>query len=123
MADNAIFGAVRRFWKVVRVLVAAHVALAREEAKRDSARLMMGVVMVGGGFLFISTAWLALHAALLLAAWGEGLPPALAALAVAGLDLLLGLGALMVARSALMKPVMTESRARLAETVTALMED
>ncbi len=98
-----------------------HVRIALQEADREKRRLIGGGAFLGAGLTFLLLAAVALHLALLL--WlhqGLGLSWLLAALVVAGLDLLLGGVLLRLGGSMLKGPYLPQTTAGLARTTRAL---
>jgi len=103
------------------VLVSAHAALARVEAKNDLTRLVSGLAFAAGALALTSMAAVLAHALLVLAAesqLGWGAVQALAAVAAG--DIAIAGIFLLMARARLRAPVMVETRATLAKASAAL---
>jgi hypothetical protein len=98
-----------------------HVRIALQEADREKRRLIGGGVFLGAGLSLLLLAAIALHLALLL--WlgqGLGLSWIVAALVVAGLDLLVGGLLLRLGGGMLKGPYLPETTAGLMRTTRAL---
>lgn len=111
----------RRLLNVLRVLLEAHLAVARAEAERDFGRVILGVLLVGVSVTCLTTAWLLLHVVVILLVYDAGYSWLTALGAVIGGDVVIAglLGA--VARNQLGKPMLVESRALMKKTVDAMV--
>ena len=120
MVDNAV-GALSRAFKILLALIQAHILLARAEAKRDSARVMAGVVLIGVSILCFVQVFLLAHVLAILALRAVPLAWPAAVGVVTGADLLLGIVLALAGRGRLDQPVMVETRELLRKTAeTAL---
>lgn len=112
-----------RLGSALRALVELHLRVLRREAQADAQRLGTAAALVLLGALLSAVALLVLNGAVaaVLAAWLGSWPLALGALG--GGELLLGLGAAGLGlREATRKPLLSESRAMIAETVKNLQQ-
>ncbi len=111
----------KRALDALDVLVSAHAALARVEAKNDLTRLVSGLAFAAGALALTSMAAVLVHALLVLAAesqLGWGRVEAIAALAAG--DVTVAAALMLMARARLRAPVMVETRATLAKASAAL---
>jgi hypothetical protein len=114
-------GVVGRAVRVASSLVSVHLELAKQEVAADRARLVSGLVFVAVGATLLVLVLLLLHAAAV--AWCGArfaLPLHLAILAVAGVDLALGLVCLLIARSRMRAPLLPKTRGQVQKTLAAL---
>lgn len=110
----------RRLLRLVTVLVDTHLEVAVQEANYESHRLISGFILLGIGIGLVTTAVVLSIVATVVFAQSLGLSWLQAIAAVAGVDLLLGLIFLTLARLRLSGPLMTQTQARLARSVALL---
>jgi hypothetical protein len=107
-------GTLSRAFAAVELLASAHASRAKDEAGRDLSRIGSGALLLVVGALFLMfTLLLADVLAVLLLVERARLAAYMAVLAVAGVNLTLGLASLLIGRARLKKPVMVETRATL----------
>lgn len=114
---DSLIAPARRAFHILLALLQAHLMLARSEAKRDGERIMGGLVLLGFGLLCLAQLWLMLHALAVLALRDAGLGWPAALGVVCGADLVLALGALLLARGRLSQPVLVETRELVRKTL------
>lgn len=116
-------GAVTRVARVVRTLIEVHLESAQREASRDRGRIAGGIAYLMAGALLLGMLVLMLHAGAVClvheraGSWAGGV------LAVAGADLVVGLGFLLAGRRRVSGPVMPETRGLIRRTVEALVKN
>jgi hypothetical protein len=107
-------GTLSRAFAAVELLASAHASRAKDEAGRDLSRIGSGAVLLAAGALFLMfTLLLADVLAVVLLVERAHLALTMAVLAVAGVNLALGLVCLLIGRARLKKPVLVETRATL----------
>lgn len=102
---------------ILLALLQAHIILARSEARRDSARLMLGAGLLLVAVLCFSQVWLLLHVLAIFALREVPLSWPAAIGVVTGADALLGLVMALLARGRLNQPVMVETRELVRKTI------
>ena len=112
---------VRRLINVLRVLLEAHLALARSEAQRDLGRVILASVLIALACTCLATAWLLLHVVVLFALRDSGIywMPALGG--VIGGDVGVAIFCGLIAKNRLSNPMMVESRALMQKTVEGIV--
>lgn len=114
---------VDRLFRVLRLLLRAHIETAKREAEGDLTKIVTAAVMAIFGMGLMVASLFAFEAALAAFLWYLGLTPPLALAVVGAAHALLGLlliaGAGMTLRSLAM---MKQTRAMLTETVSALTD-
>lgn len=110
-----------RFMRVASSLLQVHVQIAQREAAQDQARVVRGIVLLAvGGICLVTVLLLAQVVTLIALHELAGLRWLMAALAVAGGDLVVGLLLLLLGSRQLRTPVMPQTRALVRRTLTAL---
>lgn len=102
------------------VLVDTHLDVAVQEANYESRRLISGFILLGIGIGLVTTAVVLGIVASVVFAQSLGLSWLQAIGAVAGVDLLLGLILLTLARLRLSGPLMVQTQARLSRSIALL---
>lgn len=112
-----------RLYRVLRLLLRAHIETARREAEGDVSKVATAAVMAIFGMGLLVASLFAFEAAFAALLWYFGLTPPLALAIVGGVHALLGFlligGAAMTLRSLAM---MKQTRAMLNETIAALTD-
>lgn len=111
---------VRRALRLGSVLVDIHLDVAMQEANYEKQRLLGGFVMLAIGVGMVATAGVLAEVAGVVWVHGLGLSWLQAIGAVAGGNLILGLGFLGSAKARLSGPVMTQTQARLTRSIALL---
>ncbi|MBE9159828.1 phage holin family protein [Nodosilinea sp. LEGE 06152] len=111
---------IRRVLRLGSVLVDVHLDVAIQEATYERQRLLGGLVMLAIGVGMLTTAGVLAEVASVAWVQSLGLSWLQAISAVAGGNLVLGLGFLGSARARLSGPVMTQTQARLARSIALL---
>lgn len=111
----------RRLAAIGRALFHAHMVVAEQEAGRDASRIIMGVLLLSGAAVLVATTWLLLQFAALISLADSGMSWPLATLTLATANFVLAVFSGLIARSALSKPVLPETRALLASTIDTLI--
>ncbi|PSN11067.1 hypothetical protein C7293_25720 [filamentous cyanobacterium CCT1] len=111
---------VRRVLRLGSVLVDIHLDVAMQEANCEKQRLLGGLVMLAIGVGMLTTAGVLAEVAGVAWVQSLGLSWLQAIGAVAGGNLVLGLGFLGSARARLSGPLMTQTQARLARSMALL---
>lgn len=110
----------RRLFRVFGALFEVHLVTARAEARRDQARVLLGVVTLLVGATLLGAAALLLQVVGVWALLQRGHSLALSALVVGGADLALALTFLLVGARALRRPIMSSTRAMVKRTLSNL---
>lgn len=110
-----------RLLALFRVLFDTHMVIARAEAERDFGRVAMGLALVGAALLLAGTTWLLVQIAALFFLYDRGLDWPVATLALAGANTGLAVICGLVARSALRRPLLPETRALLQRSMGTLL--
>jgi hypothetical protein len=110
----------RRLVRVFGALFEVHLVTARAEARRDQARVLLGVIMVLVGATLLGAAALLLQVVGVWALVQRGHSLALSALLVGGIDLALALLCLLLGTRALRRPILSSTRALLRRTLSNL---
>ncbi|MBD1875190.1 phage holin family protein [Nodosilinea sp. FACHB-131] len=110
----------RRLLRLMTVLVDTHLDVAVQEANYESRRLLSGFILLGIGIGLVTTAVVLGIVASVVFAQSLGLSWLQAVGAVAGVDLLLGLIFLILARLRLSGPLMIQTQARLSRSLALL---
>ena len=122
--EAAASGFLARLLRVLEALLTAAADTARNEARRDLRRLLVGIILLAAGVFLALTALALLSVALVFvvhATWHTGWPTAI--LSVAGANVVLGAGIAIAGRQRLAAPVLCETRAMLRRTATILVGD
>lgn len=119
-AFDQIEGYFRRLLRLLTVLIDTHLDVAVQEANYESRRLISGFVLLGIGIGLVTTAVVLGIVASVVFAQSLGLSWLQAVGAVAGVDLLLGLIFLILARLRLSGPLMIQTQARLSRSLALL---
>jgi uncharacterized membrane protein YqjE len=117
---DQIEGYFRRLLRLMTVLVDTHLNVAVQEANYESRRLISGFILLGIGIGLVTTAVVLGIVASVVFAQSLGLSWLQAVGAVAGIDLLLGLVFLILARLRLSGPLMVQTQARLSRSLALL---
>ncbi|WP_052050529.1 phage holin family protein [Leptolyngbya sp. KIOST-1] len=111
---------IRRLLRLGSLLVDIHLDVALQEASYERQRLLGGLIMLALGLGMLATVGVLAEVAGVVFAQALGLSWLQAIGAVAGVNLVLGLGFLISARARLSGPVMTQTQARLARSMALL---
>lgn len=115
----SLLGLLGRSTRVLRALFEAHIALARSEAKRDGARVMMGALLAAFALLCLCQVWVMAHVLAVIGLHALHLGWTLAVAVVTGADALVGLLTGLIARHQLSQPVLPETRELVKKTIDA----
>ncbi|MEI8258574.1 MAG: phage holin family protein [Deltaproteobacteria bacterium] len=114
--------AVTRVVRVVRTLIEVHLESAQREAERDRERLAGGIAYLMFGLLLLGMLVVMLHVGAACLVHERGWTWGRSVFAVAGADLVVGVGFLMAGRRRVGGPVMPETRGLIRRTVEALVK-
>lgn len=115
----SLLGLLGRSTRVLRALFQAHIALARSEAKRDGARVMMGAFLAAFALLCLAQVWVMAHVLVVIGLHALHLGWTVAVAIVTGADALMGGITALIARSQLSQPLMPETRELMKKTIDA----
>lgn len=109
-----------RLFRVFGALFEVHLVTARAEARRDQARVLLGVIMLLVGATLLGAAALLLQVVGVWALMQRGHSLALSSLVVGCVDLALAVTFLVVGMRALRRPILASTRALLKRTLSNL---
>lgn len=109
-----------RLVALFRVLVDTHMVVARAEAGRDAGRVALALFLLAAGFVLSGTTWLLLQVGALFFLYDRGLDWPVATLALAGFNAGLAVLFGLIARAALSRPLLPETRALLQRSMDTL---
>jgi hypothetical protein len=107
--------------RIVLGLFSVHTEVAKQELSREQGRLLSGLLSLFIGLSCLSMLILLLQGVGIWFCLARGLSLGLALLIMAGVDLLLGGLFLLLARRALSRPLLPETRALVRRTITAIL--
>ncbi|MFO0623403.1 MAG: phage holin family protein [Polyangia bacterium] len=114
-------GSGSRLVRIVLGLFSVHTEVAKQELSREQGRLLSGLLSLFIGLSCLSMLILLLQGVGIWFCLARGLSLGLALLIMAGVDLLLGGLFLLLARRALSRPLLPETRALVRRTITAIL--
>lgn len=107
--------------RLVGGLFAVHAEVAKQELNRDQGRLLGGIILLVIGLSFLSMLILLLQGFGVWLLTQRGLALGWSLLIVAGVDALLGMVAIALARRSLSQPLLPETRALVKRTISTVI--